>query len=64
MLEKITINGKELTSAQAQTVYVALQSFAMKLVYAKNPLGDDEHGKDMTVLYLKNYREINKIIFS
>jgi hypothetical protein len=45
----ITINGVSLTTAQAMTVRVAIESFAMSL---DEGLGDDDHGRAM----VKNYR--------
>lgn len=58
---KITINGKELTEAQALTVHVALQSFAMDLAHKPMILGDDEHGRFMVKSYLANITAINNL---
>lgn len=58
---KITINGKELTEAQALTVHVALQSFATDLAYKPLALGDDEHGRFMVKSYLANISAINEL---
>jgi hypothetical protein len=52
---KITINGTELTKAQAMTLRVALLSFLSDL---EGGLGDDEHGRFMT----KAYRETGSAI--
>ncbi len=57
MEPKITINGKSLTEAQAMTIRVAVNSFSIDL--QSNGLGDDEHGKAMTKLYLERIKEIN-----
>ena len=55
------INGVELTFVQSMTVRVAMSSFAMTL--QEDGLGNDEHGKFMSKSYLKNIREINRLIF-
>jgi len=57
----MTINGVELTFVQSMTVRVAMSSFAMTL--QEDGLGNDEHGKFMCKSYLKNIREINRLIF-
>jgi hypothetical protein len=59
---KITINGRELTEAQAMTLRVALNSFLSDL--AAEGLGDDEHGKRMTEAYLQRGSEINLLMMS
>jgi hypothetical protein len=56
----ITINGHTLTSAQAMTVRVAIESFAVDL---QAGLGDDEHGRTMTAAYKDRIREIRGLIF-
>lgn len=57
MEPKIVINGKFLSDAQAMTVRVAVNSFSIDL--QSNGLGDDEHGKAMTKLYVERIQEIN-----
>jgi len=57
----IMINGEKLTFAQSMTVRVAMSSFTLSL--QADGLGDDEHGNHMYKSYLKNIREINKLIF-
>ncbi|MCK9459496.1 MAG: hypothetical protein M0R80_07650 [Proteobacteria bacterium] len=57
---KITINGVELTTGQAMTIHVALQSFA-EYLQPQDVLGDDDHGKFMRDGYLNGIQEINKI---
>ncbi len=54
---KITINGVDLTEAQAMTMRVALSNFgaAMAQPYA---LGADDHGKAMARLYTERSGEI------
>jgi len=52
----ITINGTLLTEAQAETLRVAAGTFLMDL--RENGLGDDDHGKDTTALYLVHLRTI------
>ena len=46
----IVINGKTLTQGQAMTLRVAANSFRMELG-TDDALGDDDHGREMTVLY-------------
>lgn len=55
----ITINGVVLTPGQSMTVRVALNSFAMDL--NADGLGDDDHGKTMTRLYLGRVAEIQQM---
>ena len=57
----ITINGRKLTPGQAMTVRVALNSFLADL---QNPeaLGDDDHGREMTRLYVQAINEMNAIM--
>ena len=52
----ITINGTALTEAQAMTLRVAANDFALTLKH--EGLGDDDHGKAMTAGYLARLREI------
>lgn len=54
---KITINGHELTEAQAMTVRVAVNSF---LVEMSNPgaLGHDDQGRAIANGYRKRAKEI------
>lgn len=56
----ITVNGVLLTKAQAMTCRVALQSFGLSL--ESEGLGDDEHGKTMTLHYLMCINDINRIM--
>lgn len=60
MEPQITINGVELTNAQAMTVRVALEDFSMTLTH--EGLGDDDIGIAITNGYLNAIREIRKII--
>lgn len=55
----ITINGKTLTTAQAMTVRVAIQTFGMSL--SQSGLGEDANGIALTQGYLARIREINQI---
>lgn len=59
---KVTINGHELTEAQAMTVRCAVANFAM--VLDDEGLGDDEHGRKMTAGYLARLSEIEAFIFA
>jgi hypothetical protein len=56
----ITINGTPLTTAQAMTMRVALETFAMDL--RDHGLGDDEHGTTMTHGYLAAIRVIRELM--
>ena len=56
----ITINGIELTTAQAMTLRVAIGSFAMSL--RAEGLGDDEHGVRMAKAYLARASEIEALM--
>jgi hypothetical protein len=58
---KITINGIELSIAQAMTVRVAIESFASEL--RENGLGDDEHGRKMVENYTRAIDGIRAAIF-
>jgi hypothetical protein len=58
----IVINGHELTKAQAMSVRVGLGSFAMDL--SQNGLGNDEHGRAMTIGYLAALGQIFKMMQS
>jgi hypothetical protein len=58
----ITINGQQLSEAEAMTVRVAVASFAMSLT--DEGLGDDDHGKKMTAAYLARLQEIQAKIFA
>lgn len=57
---KITINGRELTEAQAMTVRVAVQSYAMSL--SSEGLGEDETGKAIAKSYLARITEVNRFM--
>lgn len=58
----ITINGHELTTAQAMTLRVALETFAMSL--QEDVCGLDEAGKAMGTLYMARVREIRALMFA
>ena len=55
----ITIESTHLTTAQAMTVRVAIEDFAMSLS-DEDALGDDEHGREMRKAYLQNIGTIRK----
>ena len=55
----ITINGHLLTTAQAMTVRVAVEAWAIDL---RVGLGDDEHGRKMTDTYHGCIRAIRGMI--
>lgn len=56
----ITINGYTLSTAEAMTVRVALNNFAIDL--QADGLGDDEHGKTMAAGYLAAIRSITALM--
>ena len=56
----ITINGTALTTAQAMTVRVALESFAADLT--SQGLGNDDHGRTMTSACIARIGEIRTLI--
>lgn len=56
----ITINGKVLTEVQAMTMRVAAGRFAADLQH--EGLGDDDHSRTMTALYLKKLNEIFRMM--
>lgn len=53
----IHINGQQLSPGQAATIRVALHHFNDDLS-RENPLGSDEHGKEMTRLYEENINSV------
>ncbi len=53
----IVVDGRVLSVGEAMTVRVALSSFASSL--REDGLGDDEHGRKMTSLYLESVASIN-----
>lgn len=53
----ITINGQQLTEAQATTVRVAVSSF-MHDMEEPEALGKDETGKSITAGYVDRCREV------
>ena len=55
---EITINGKLLTEHQSMTIRVALNVFLFDL--RKNGCGYDNHGKEITKLYLNCIGQILK----
>lgn len=61
MEPKVEVNGHLLTTAQAMTLRVALESFAMGLT--EEGLGDDKHGNEIARLYLQRIREIRKFMY-
>lgn len=52
---EITINGVQLTTAQAMAVRVAISSFDMDC-------GDDEHGRAMSKAYADRLNEVFRIM--
>lgn len=58
----VVIKGQTLTTAQVATLRVSLNSFTMSL--RQDGLGEDDHGKKMTVLYLENCKSILRLLHS
>ena len=58
---RITVNGHVLTVAQAVTMRVALEGFAMSL--DSEGLGDDPHGVEMSRAYLERIAEIRQVMY-
>jgi hypothetical protein len=56
----ITVNGTPLTTEQAMTVRVALETFAFSL--KGEGMGDDHHGRHMTAGYLAAIQDIVKLM--
>lgn len=56
----IVINGRILTKGERMTVSVALSAYEWHLM--DDGLGDDQMGRDLATLYLKNIKEITKYI--
>jgi hypothetical protein len=54
---RITVNGQELTSAQAMAVRAALTDFYF-IMGEPNALGFDEHGVAITAAYRARVREV------
>jgi hypothetical protein len=57
----IVINGRQLSTGQAMTLRVALQSFLSDIA-EPGSLGDDDHGRKMRELYRAHGSEINRIM--
>jgi hypothetical protein len=62
MEPRITINGHDLTEAQAMTVRVVLESFSLELSQ-DDALGTDEHGTIMRRAYLDRILEIRLAMY-
>lgn len=58
----IRINGRDLNEAQAMTVRVAIETFALDLSDPES-LGNDRHGVVMRAGYLARIEEIRNFIF-
>ncbi len=56
----ITINGIVLTSGQAKTVRVSIDSFYLDLI--ENGLGDDQMGMSICETYIENLEKILELI--
>lgn len=60
MEPEIVINGHRLLSAQAMTIRVAIETFAVAL---GEGLGDDNHGRSLSKLYMKRIEEIRRYMY-
>ena len=58
----MTLEGVPLSSAQVMAIRCAVTGMITDLV--NDGLGEDEHGKEMTRLYLINLRAVEKILCS
>lgn len=58
----MSINGHQLTDAQAMTIRVAIEDFDASL--ANDGLGDDEHGRNMVTAYRARIVELRLLIRS
>jgi hypothetical protein len=58
---RITIGDKVLTEAQSMTVRVALSSFHVE-IWEDDPLGTDEHARQMTDAYRERLAEIMPMV--
>ncbi len=56
----IVVNGTTLTVAQSMALRVALENFASDL--RDHGLGEDDHGREITRLYLARLDEIRALI--
>ena len=56
---EIVIDRHVLTMGQAMTIRVAIEAFAADL--ASHGLGNDDHGKKMTIAYLDRINDIREI---
>lgn len=61
---QIEINGKMLNAAQAMAVRVACTSFHAQLATDPDSLGDDDHGRLMTGLYVQRLSEVARIMLA
>lgn len=59
----ITVSGTQLTTAQAMTVRVALEMFAMDLSLPSMDHQEDAHGKEVNDAYMQRIREIRLLMF-
>ena len=57
---RVAINGTPLSQAQVTSLYMALQHFSCDL--QQRGLGNDEHGRRMTALYLARLAEVNVLM--
>ncbi len=59
---QIEINGSKLSEGQAMAVRVACTSFLQDMSEGDAPLGPDELGRRMAVLYRDRLREVLRLI--
>lgn len=59
---EVTIDGVRLTDAQVMALRVAISSRLMDL--RENGLGNDDHGRKMTALYIERSSEVEAMLVS
>lgn len=57
----IIINGVPITAGMSMTLRVSIESMATEL--RSEGLGDDDHGKNMTRLYLENIDKLRQVMW-
>ena len=61
---KITINGHEVTGAQAMAIRVACAVYLHEMSNNPDALGNDDHGRQMTELYKQRLGEVMRLILA
>lgn len=58
----ITINGVQLTNAQAMALRVACTAYHQEMASNPDALGDDEHGRRMVAAYRDRLGEVLRLL--